>query len=409
MPKGSAGIPALQLEVLNKLITKFDRAPSMFFTNLLPTTQAASDTIKWEIEYGSAGMTPFVAPGSVAPAIGTDGVGEGSAKAAFFKEKMYFDEVFLNNMREPGTLATYQSAERKLTRGSRKLRFRIDRRREWMLSQMMTNGTLNYTQQGGTKFSLSYGIPASHLITLGAAYFWGTGASRNPVADIYNAKALLANDAGVIPSYAMLNSELLKTLILDSKIQDLLSKSAFGDGNLFSNPTQVIGQLLGVGSLVVYDELYEVTGWLTGGVTGGSTTVIPVDDTSDFEVGGLLRFVDTSESNAWEDRAITAVSQINSTVTVATAPTNSYIAGEDKVIMRKKFIGDDTFLMFSTTSADGDTIGEFMEAPYGLGRRWGTYADTKDEWDPEGMWLRVQDKGLPVLYHPDTIVRLTVR
>jgi hypothetical protein len=354
-------------------------------------------------------MTPFVAPGSVAPAIGTDGVGEGSAKAAFFKEKMYFDEVFLNNMREPGTLATYQSAERKLTRGSRKLRFRIDRRREWMLSQMMTNGTLNYTQQGGTKFSLSYGIPASHLITLGAAYFWGTGASRNPVADIYNAKALLANDAGVIPSYAMLNSELLKTLILDSKIQDLLSKSAFGDGNLFSNPTQVIGQLLGVGSLVVYDELYEVTGWLTGGVTGGSTTVIPVDDTSDFEVGGLLRFVDTSESNAWEDRAITAVSQINSTVTVATAPTNSYIAGEDKVIMRKKFIGDDTFLMFSTTSADGDTIGEFMEAPYGLGRRWGTYADTKDEWDPEGMWLRVQDKGLPVLYHPDTIVRLTVR
>ncbi len=409
MPKGSAGIPALQLEVLNKLITKFDRAPSMFFTNLLPTTQAASDTIKWEIEYGSAGMTPFVAPGSVAPAIGTDGVGEGSAKAAFYKEKMYFDEVFLNNMREPGTLATYQSAERKLTRGSRKLRFRIDRRREWMLSQMMTTGALNYTQQGGTKFSLSYGIPASHLITLGAAYFWGTGASRNPVADIYNAKALLANDAGVTPSYAMLNSELLKTLILDSKIQELLSKNAFGDGNLFSNPSQVIGQLLGVGSLVVYDELYEVTGWLTGGVTGGSTTVIPVDDTSDFEVGGSLRFVDTSESNAWEDRAITAVSQINSTVTVATAPTNSYIAGEDKVIMRKKFIGDDTFLMFSTTSADGDTIGEFMEAPYGLGRRWGTYADTKDEWDPEGMWLRVQDKGLPVLYHPDTIVRLTVR
>ena len=407
--KGSAGIQALQLEVLNKLITKFDRAPNMFFSNLFPTIQAESDAIKWEIEYGSAGMTPFVAPGSIAPAIGLDGIGSGSAKAAFFKEKMYFDEEFLNNMRQPGTYATYQTGARQLARGSMKLRRRIDRRREWMCSQMITEGSLTYLHKGGTKFTVSYGIPESHIITLIPARIWGTGASRNPQEDIMDIKTLLADDAGVTPEYTLMNSELLKTLILDTKIQSLLTKSAFGDGNLFANPAQVIGTLLGVGNIQVYDELYEVTGWLTGNVTGGSTVDIDVDDATDFEVGGKARFFNLSLNNSWEDSLITDVDRNVNQITVDVAPVKSYQAGRDKVIMRKKFIGDDDFLMFNTKSGDGDTIAEFLEAPYGNTRRWGMSADTKDEWDPEGVWLRVQDKGLPVLYHPDTIVKLKVR
>lgn len=60
--KGSTGIPALQLATLNKLISKFVRPPSNYFTNLFPTSQYDSDTIEWELEYGSGGMTPFVAP-----------------------------------------------------------------------------------------------------------------------------------------------------------------------------------------------------------------------------------------------------------------------------------------------------------------------------------------------------------
>jgi len=369
--KGSAGIPALQLEVLNKLITTFDRAPTMFFSGLFGTTQYESDTIKWEIEYGSAGMTPFVAPGSIAPAIGLDGIGEASAKAAFFKEKMYYDEVFLNNIRQPGTWATYQTSERKLSRGSRKLRNRIDRRREWMMAMMITNGVLTYTHTGGTKFTISYGIPVNHQIALGSTRYWGTGTNRDPIEDIFDAKTLLADDAGVVPNVIILNSDLLKTLMLDTKIQALLEKSTFGNGDLFANPRQVIGTLLGVGDMQVYDELYEVTGWITGNVTGGTTTVISVDDATDFEAGGKLRFVDLSENNTYEDEVISSVDHAANTVTVATAPTASFKANEDKVIMRKKFIPDNKFLMLSTNSGNNDPIAEFMEAPYGVDRRWG--------------------------------------
>lgn len=406
--KGSQGIPSLKLETLNKLISKLDKAPSMFFSNMFPTVQYDSDTIRWEIEYGSAGMTPFVAPGSVAPAVGVDGTGEASAKAAFYKEKMYFDEEFLNNMREPGSWATYQAAERKLARGTRKLDYRIQRRREWMMSQMFVEGSFTYIQKGGTKFVVNYGIPASHKITLTGNDCWDvTHADSNPVEDIYEAKRILADDAGVSNPIAMCNSELLKLLMFKTEIQDLLAKSAFGNGDLFSKPAQVIGNLLGLGPLAIYDDLYEVPAYLTGAVAGGSTTVIPVDDASDFEAGGTLRFYDMSEVNTWEDCTIASVQQEASTVTVSVAPVASYVAGEDRVTMKKKFIQDNKFFMFSTTQ-EGDKVAEFMEAPYGNSRRWGKFADTKDEWDPEGIWLRIQDKGLPVLYHPDTTFTYTV-
>jgi len=406
--KGSAGIPQLQLEVLNKLIMAFQRPSNLFFSSLFSTQKADSDTIKWEVEYGSAGMTPFVAPGSIAPTIGLDGIGEGSAKCAFFKEKIYFDEEFLNNLRQLGTYATYQTAERHLARGLKKLRNRIDRRREWMIAQAIINGSFSYVMKGGSKASVSYGIPTTHMITIPSGYEWDDGTTRNPVGDIFDAKQIMADDAGVTPDYAICNSSLLRILINDAKLQALLAKSAFGDGQLFANPAMVLGELLGVGKLMIYDELYEVSAEVLSAVTGGSSTTVTVDDATDFEVGGKLRFVDRSENRVWEDETITAVNKSTGVITVATAPTLSFKAGEDKVIMRKKFIADKDFLMFSKTSADGDDIAEILEAPYGLGRRWGTYVDSKDEWDPEGTWLRVQDKCLPVIYHPDCSVKLTV-
>lgn len=408
--KGSQGIPALKLTTLNKLISKLDRAPSMFFSNLFPTNQYPSDSIEWEIEYSSGGMTPFVAPGSVAPAVGLDGISHANASAAYWKEKMFFDEVFLNNLREPGTYATYQTALRHLAKGARKLRYRCDRRREWMCAKMLTDGTLTYLKQGGTKLSVSYGIPDRHLITLEDSRRWDGGSARNAQEDIFDAKIMLADDAGVGVEYAICNSTVLKTLMFDTGIQALLHKSTFGEGDLFKNPTGVIGDLLGIGTIMVYDQLYEVQAW----ITAISTLTFTVDDVSDFEVGGTLRAFDMTQYNTWYDYKIASVDLVNSTVTVTKIndtdpdPGNVVAANRDKVVMRKKFINDHTFMMFNTTADDGSKIAEFMEAPYGNNRQWGFYADRKDEWDPEGVWLRVQDKGLPVLTHPDTIITLTV-
>lgn len=402
--KGSQGIPALQLETLNRLVSKMDRAPNLFFSTLFGSTEYDSDTIRWEIEYGSAGMTPFVAPGAVAPATGLDGVGEASAKAAFYKEKMYFDEVILNNLREPGSYATYQTAERKIARGVQKLARRLDRREEWMFAQMMINGTLTYSAAHGVQFSINYGIPSNHSATV--ANDWGT-ANATPIKDIFNANQVLSEDAGVKGNYAICNTNVLKLLLFDADLQDLLKKSAYGEGDLFSNPAGVLGDLLGLGTIMIYDELYEVPGWLLSNITGDSSTTAVVDDATDFEVG-TVRILNMAD-NTYSDVACSAVNKTTNTLTIATTPAGAdYVAGRDKIIMRKKFIADDKFLIFSSTDDAGAPIAEFMKAPYGIPRRWGKYADTKDEWDPEGVWLRIQNKGLPVMYHNDTTYTLTV-
>jgi hypothetical protein len=403
--KGLEGIPSLHLETLNKLISKFDKIPGNFFTNLFASQQYPSDSIKWEIEYASGGMTPFVAPGSVAPTVGIDGVAQAEARAAYWKEKMYFDEEFLNNLREPGTTATFQTAERKLARGTRKLQYRCQRRREWMTSQMILQGAINYSVNGGAKFAISYGIPSTHFVTLDpTTRSWVDGTSRNPVEDIFDAKQVLATDAGIVPAFAMMNANLLKVLVIDPKIQALLEKSAFGNGDLFANPGPVLAALLGIGKLYVYDELYEVQAYLTANT---STTTVYVDDATDFEVGGTARFICSTIYNTWEDQTITAVDPVAGTITVDEAPARTFIASKDKVVMKKRFIADNEFLLMNDM-ADGEKIAEFMEAPYGVTRRWGFFADTELEWDPEGIWLRVQDKGLPVMYHPDAIFKYIV-
>jgi hypothetical protein len=75
--------------------------------------------------------------------------------------------------------------------------------------------------------------------------------------------------------------------------------------------------------------------------------------------------------------------------------------------MPKKFIPDGKFCMLAK-QVDGMDIAEYFAAPFGLGRRYGLSPDRKEEWDPEGLWVRVQDKGLPVLYNRDAIYTLDV-
>jgi len=405
--KGSAGIPELQLVTLNKLIQKLPVNPNLFFTNLFSDVNADSDAIEWEVEYGSAGITPFVAPGAVAPKIGMDGVGKGSAKAAYMKEAAFLDEQILNNLREPGTHQVHQTAARMVAKQTLKLRNRMDRRREWMMAKAILQGGFTYLAQGGSKITVSYGIPETHQVTLGATRQWDDGADRNVLEDVLDGKQILKEDAGVAPEYCFLNSDLLKLLMLDTKIQALMTKSAFGDGDLFARPAEVIGSLLGVGTLAVFDEFSEIETLPTSDIAIGATS-ISIDNAVDVAVGATARFIDHSQNNVWEDRVITAVNISAGTMTVA-ATTKAFKAGRDSIRIREKMVKDDEFIMWNSKNADGMPIAENMLAPFGLGRNYGVYMDTKDEFDPEGTILRIQNKSLPTLFHPDCSYKLIVR
>jgi hypothetical protein len=270
--------------------------------------------------------------------------------------------------------------------------------------------------KGGYKATVNYGIPSDHRVTLASAKNWNDGGSKNILSDIQDGKRKVKEDCGGDVTVAMCNSWVLKYLGNDTTIRQLLQRSYFGVGvgNPFSgnlhdligvNP-KVLGALLNIDQLIIYDEMYEIRAWLTAAVTGGSTTWITVDDNHDFVAGEKIRFWDVSEGT-YEDTYILQIESETNRIQLSAPPAASYKAGEDYVTMARYFIPNDKFLMMAPT-VDGQPIAEYKQAPFGLDRHYGQKTDRHEEWDPEGLWIRVQDKGIPVLYNRDAIYVLDV-
>jgi len=407
MPIGINDISALRLTVLNKLVTKYMSPPNLILKNMFTAVNHESDNIEWESQIGSRGLTPFAAEDAESPAATVPGIGENSAHAAFWKERTFFGSSFLNNIREPGTDRRYQKAARTLGNQVRNLSNRSYRREEWMCAQMLCNDGFTYKDKNGVYITLNYGIPDDNKVTLGADYKWDEGTKRNIAEDIYTAKQAVSNaNAGVLNS-AIFTSEVLKLMLFDDTIQTLLSKSNFGQGDLFANPTGVIGNLIGIGNMYEYNEAYQIRAWLTTALAAGAGPhTVYVDSTVDFEVGGTLIVMDSS-ARTTEDLTITAVNTNAGTLTATGTLASSYKVGDDYVYMTKKFIPTDKFIMWAD-NVDGEPIAEFMKAPHELSRKWGQQIDRWEKRDPDGIFVRVEDKGLPVLYHEDAVYQLTV-
>jgi hypothetical protein len=407
MPIGINDISALRLTVLNKLVTKYLVPPNLVLKNMFRSVNYESDNIEWESQIGSRGLTPFAAEDAESPAAAVPGVGENSAHAAFWKERTFFGSSFLNNIREPGTDRRYQRAARTLGNQVRNLSNRSNRREEWMLAQMLCNDGFTYKDKNGVYITLDYGIPDDNKVSLGADYKWDAGTKRNIAENIFDAKLAVSNaNAGVL-SDAIFTSEVLKYMIFDDTIQTLLQKSSYGQGDLFANPTNVIGNLIGIANMHLYDEAYQIRAWLTTALAAGAGPhTVYVDSTVDFEVGGTLTCLDTSAKTT-ETLTITAVNTNAGTLTATGTLASAYKATEDYVYMTRKFVPTDKFIMWAN-SVDGEPIAEFMKAPHELARKWGQQIDRWEKRDPDGIFVRVEDKGLPVLYHEDAVYQLTV-
>lgn len=408
------GIPAeLHFETLNRTLEKMPAPTNLAFSNLFPSVQYESDRIRWMMEYGTAGMAPFAAPGTPAEVMGDSGFySEGAAAAAYWKEKVFLGEDILNNLRDPVTPTQRITAQRQLAKKEAKLKNRNARRKEWMIAKAFFDNTITYQREGGTKFTVNYGIPTHHQVTLTGNNVWwvdGTGApgsTAKPVKDIYDMKDLAAAD-GLTITDSFMNSTCLKYLLFNADLQTLLQKSTFGDGDLFARPAQVLSNLLGLGGLTIYDEIYEVASWATQDVAVGQATIY-VEDATDFEAAQTVRIYNRTTHFEYTEYTISSVSISANSITLTSNLTTAVKSGRDQVVMRKKFITD-AKVGFFTREVEGERIAEFMEAPFGMGRYYGMFADSKEEWDPDGVWIRVQNKGLPVIYHPDGIWTLTIK
>ncbi len=415
MPRGSSDIPTLKNKVLQKFVTKFTTPPELILMNLFGESNSPSSTIKWESQTGFRGLAPFGVPGGASERTAPLGIAQHEAEAAEWKEKMPFDEEFLNNLRQEGTTETYLSAERRIARELTSMTARSLRRKEWMFAKMLFNGSFSYDVKGGLKATVDYGITSDHQVTLAADDRWSTGTSRDILGDIMTGKRLINTDCGSKVTHLIISSQVLEYMGHDPDIQTLLQPIAFGRGDLLNSSginnlalanASIIGGLLDIPNIVVYDEQYEVRAYLTAVVTGSSTTVISVDDASDFETGESLKFTDVSAGTD-ESQTISSIDVEAGTITVDTAPTASFRAGEDYVTMTRYFVPQNMAVLMAST-VENQQIAEFKAAPFGIPRHFGMKADSHDFWDPAVTEVRIQDKGLPILYQRDAVYQLTV-
>ena len=403
----SAGIPELRLQRMNKLIQRFMTPPNLILSNLFGEDRWDSERIKWEGEQGDRGMSPFANEDAPAPATSGLGVSSHEARAAFWKEKEFLSASMLNNLREPGNETLYYTAQKQFARKMMKLETRNKRRKEWMNAQMLANNGFSYLNNSGQQVAINYGVPAANRVILAANQFWGT-AGANIVQDFFDFK-LMAENQGIVIDHVLITTEILQLMVMDQSIQTLLAKSNFGNGDLFANPMPVLAALLGLpqNGFINYNEMFQVKAYLTAALPAGAGPhTLTVEDTRDFAVGDVGR-IWRPRQRTWEALTITAINNAAGTITATGVLTNSYVAQEDFFTVTKKFLPTNRVCMFAS-QIDGQKTAEFALAPFSLGRHWGVYVDSKDVWDPDGTYVRCQNKGLPILYFEDAVFTLQV-
>lgn len=400
MPIKASDYPELRLTRLQKLIDLQDAPPGLVITGLFGEDNWESDNIKWETQLGNVGLAPFIAPGSPSPKTGIPGIGSGSAYAAFWAEKIFFGEDFLNNCREPGT-AQYMSAQKHLAKATRMVKNRNMRRKEWLMAKMISGTAFTYKVANGANYTIDYNIPSDLRINLSPSKYWIGGTNPNIVEDVFDIKMTMRRLNGGNIDYALFTSEVLKAMMFDPSLRNLLQKSAYGVGDFVTNPVKVLQGLLEIPNMIVYDETYQLRAGLTAAVAAGSTTECHVDNATDFEAGDVCYIYDLT-ADTKEEVTVASVDVNAGTITLADTTTNSYKASEDYIYINKTYLPVNKFAMFCST-IEGEKIAEFANAPFALSRTYGMRVDSHEEWDPDGIAVRVQNKGIPALYQRDAL------
>jgi hypothetical protein len=415
---GSSGLPYMHIETLRGMMKKFTTPPNLKLQKMFPVNKADSDLIVWESQTGSRGMANFKAPGAITEKTAPLGTAEHEAKAAFWGEKMDFDEEFLNNIAggRSTTTAKFEKARQVLARNLRHLSNRCDRRKEWMFAQMLTAGTFAYTSKGGgLQISVDYAVPSANKVTIASGSYW-TGASqttRDIMGDIQAGKQVISDACGGTVNAALCSRTTLGYLAADSSMRDLLSKVYWNDGGLYKGKkdkilavnTSAIADIIDIPNLLVYDEKYEVRSMLTTTLATDGTSAY-VADAGDFGVGNVT-FTNIRTGYTVTTAASAVVVETGIITITAVGGSTTFPAQQTIVSQLLNFIPDKKFVMMAT-SVEGEPIAAYEQAPFGNGRHYGMKLDKKEQWDPEAVTVRAQDKGLPILKQNDAVYMITV-
>jgi len=238
----------LQHQVMTEVVRKFP-TPQFIGKNMFPEKPIDSNTAVWEEVHGNRDMADYVVPDGEGNIVARLGVQQKTSTVACLKEKKQLKGSTLAWLRKVGTEHT-KIAESAVKEELEDLDSRLEFRREWARWQALT-GTLTI-DQAKVKFSVDYGIDATHKPTVGTAW---SDVSADIIGDLAAYKEIMQKDSSEAATTVYLNSTVMSYLIKNTGLKSLMGEQLKTQILQSGSITRVLGL-----NFVVYDTGYVPAG-----------------------------------------------------------------------------------------------------------------------------------------------------
>lgn len=231
-------------------------AQAFIGSEILPLEGVASMETVWDVIKKDAKLAPFVAMNAESPMAEKADFARVIQDLACIREKEMLNEDELLNIRELGSPdmiaeggleATRQAAALNyIRRTTDRMAARVTSRVEWMRWQAISVGAIAY-DDNKVKFSVSTGIPDTHIVSKTGNAQWSDLANSDPIKDIATWMELVLKDTGRPVTRIYVGNNVPAYLAGNAKVRDLFKQN----GVILSlvNPATVletIGSIMGV-------------------------------------------------------------------------------------------------------------------------------------------------------------------
>lgn len=235
---------------MTEIVRRFPR-PQHIGAELFPERPVAGNVAAWDVVTGARHLARYSAQGGEAYIRALKSKERHTAELTYIKEKKTIDEATKNFIDRPGEFDE-PYGDQAITDELEELDRGVENRREASRWYGLTHGVLDINQiDPPIKFKVDYSLDSTHKPTLAGARKWTAASTSKPLDDILGWKILIAKDSGVTAGRGYLNSQVMRNLVANSDIRDLL-KYTVGD-QLAKNG--FITALAGI-SITVYDTTY---------------------------------------------------------------------------------------------------------------------------------------------------------
>jgi hypothetical protein len=241
---------ALKSRTMTEIVRRFPR-PQHIGQSLFPEKPIAGNVAGWDVVSGARNMARYIAQGGEAHISSLLPRKRLTAELALIKEKKTIDEATKNFIDRPGAYDE-PYGEQAITDELEALDRMVENRREASRWYALTNGTLDIQQTDpAIGFTIDYSVDATHKVVKTGTGLWSALTTSVPLDDLLAWKILIAKDSGVNATDVYCNSTVMRYLVGNSDVRDLL-KYTVGD-MLAKN-----GYITNLGGLTihVYDATY---------------------------------------------------------------------------------------------------------------------------------------------------------